>query len=389
MSFTWPWLLLALLAVPLLPLAAWWLRRRKRRAAVRVASIALVRQALPKHSSWVRRIPAALMLLGIGVLAVGAARPQASVHVPSKSSTIMLALDVSGSMCATDVDPNRITAAEQQATSFVSSLAGGPKVGLVAFAGTAGVLEPPTDDTNALKDALKGLTTSRGTAIGQAIITSLDEISKIDPAVPPTGANFTPPSAAPTPDAGAFAPDAIVLLTDGANTQGTDPQLAARLAAERHVRVFTIGFGTTDPAPLVCPGRQLNDGFGGFGGGGFGPGTGGRFDGRGGGSMLQIDERALQQIAKTTGGTYHRAQNADELKSALDSLPSRFSLVKQDVDLAAWFAGAGGLLIAVAVGLSLWQSRPMPRATAAPAASAAPAAPPRTETARNRHSDEE
>ncbi|GAA4173741.1 VWA domain-containing protein [Gryllotalpicola koreensis] len=358
MSFSWPWLLLALVAIPALLGVAWWLRRRRRRAAVRVASIALVRQALPQRSSWVRRIPVALMLLGIGVLAVGAARPQASVTVPSKSSTIMLALDVSGSMCSTDVDPNRITAAEQQASSFISSLAGGPKVGLVAFAGTAGVLVPPTTDTTTLQDALKGLTTSRGTAIGQAIVTSLDEISKVDPSVPPTGADFAPPTAAPAPDSADFAPDAIVLLTDGANTQGTDPQLAARLAAARHVRVFTIGFGTTTPSAMVCPGQQLNDGFGGFGGGGFGPGAGGGFDGgRGGNSVLQIDERALKQIAKTTGGTYHRAQSADQLKSALDSLPSKFSLVKQNVDLAAWFAGIGGLLIAVAVGLSLWLSR--------------------------------
>jgi Ca-activated chloride channel family protein len=303
----------------------------------------------------VRRIPAVLLLVGLGVLGVGAARPQASVQVPSRSSTIMLALDVSGSMCATDVEPNRITAAEHQAGSFIDSLTGGPKVGLVTFAGTAGVLVPPTDDTASLDSALKGLTTSRGTAIGQAIITSLDEISKVDPSVPPTGANFAPPKTAPSPDDDAgFAPDAIVLLTDGANTQGTDPQLAARLAAERHVRVFTIGFGTTTPAPLVCPGRQIDGGFGGFGGNGFGPGAGG-FDGPGG--PLRIDERALRQIAKTTGATYQRAQNADQLKSALDSLPSKFSLVVEKVDIAAWFAGFGGLLIAVAVGLSLWLGR--------------------------------
>jgi Ca-activated chloride channel family protein len=354
-SFTWPWALLALLLIPILLLLAWWLRRRRRRAAIRVASIALVRAALPRHSSWVRRMPALILLVGIGVLAVGAARPQASVHVPSRSSTIMLALDVSGSMCSTDVDPNRITAAEKQASSFIDSLRGGPKVGLVTFAGTAGALVPPTDDTDELTKALSGLTTSRGTAIGQAIITSLDEISKVDPAVPPTGVNVPPPASPPSPNGGGFAPDAIVLLTDGANTQGADPQLAARLAAGRHVRVFTIGFGTTNPAPLVCPGQQLDDGFGGFGGG-FGGGPGGGFDGRGS-SLLQIDEQTLQQIAKATGGTYHRAQSADQLKSALDALPSRFSLVKQNVDLASWFAAGGGLLVAVAVGLSLWLGR--------------------------------
>ncbi|GAA4194447.1 VWA domain-containing protein [Gryllotalpicola kribbensis] len=375
MSFTWPWALLALLLVPLVLLLAWGLRRRRRRAAIRVASITLVRQALPMRGSWARRIPAALLLTGVAVLAVGAARPQASVHVPSKSSTIMLALDVSGSMCSTDVYPNRITAAAQQAGSFVDSLRGGPKIGLVTFAGTAGVLVPPTDDTRALGDALTGLTTSRGTAIGQAIITSLDEIAKVDPAVAPTGVNLAPPAEPPSPDGGGFAPDAIVLLTDGANTQGADPQLAARLAAARDVRVFTIGFGTRNPAPLVCPGSQLNDGPGGFGGGGFGPGAGG-FDGRGGSSLLQIDERALQQIAKTTGGTYHRAQNADQLKNALDALPSRFSLVKQNVDLASWFAGAGGLLVAAAVGVSLWQGRVHDRSSGRPPRAPRSAPPP-------------
>ncbi|GAA4154033.1 VWA domain-containing protein [Gryllotalpicola daejeonensis] len=356
MTFTWPWALLALLLLPAILLLAWWLRRRRKRAAVQVASIALVRAALPQRGGWVRRIPALLLLTGVGVLAVGAARPQASVHVPSRSSTIMLALDVSGSMCSTDVEPNRITAAEKQATSFVESLRGGPKVGLVTFAGTAGALVPPTDDTDELTKALTGLTTSRGTAIGQAIITSLDEISKVDPSVPPTGVNVAPPPSPPSPNGGGFAPDAIVLLTDGANTQGADPQLAARLAAGRHVRVFTIGFGTTSPAPLVCPGDQLNDGFGGggFGGGAFG-GPGGGFDGRGG--PLQIDEDALQQIAKATGGTYHRAESANELKSALSSLPSKLSLVKEQVDLASWFAAGGGLLVAVAVGLSLWLGR--------------------------------
>ncbi|HEY0249187.1 MAG TPA: VWA domain-containing protein [Gryllotalpicola sp.] len=364
MPFTWPWLLLALLLVPVLLLLAWWLRRRRRRAAVRVASIALVRAALPGRSRWLRRIPVALLILGLAVLGVGAARPQASVPVPSTSSTILLALDVSGSMCSTDVDPNRITAAEKQAGAFIQSLAGGPRIGLVAFAGTAGVLVPPTDDTKSLLAALNGLTTSRGTAIGQAIVTSLDAIAQVDPSVPPTGADSpapnspdpdstATPSPAPTPG-GDYAPDAIVLLTDGANTQGTDPNVAAKLAADRKVRVFTIGFGTTDPAPLVCPGQQVDGG--GYGGyGGFGGGGLGGFDG--GGRVLQIDEKALRDIATTTGGTYHRAQNADELKSALDSLPSKFAVVKKDVDLAAWFAGFGGLLIAAAVATSLWFNR--------------------------------
>src|SRR5262249_29330436 len=142
MSFSWPWALLALLVIPLV-FATWWLTRlRRRRAVVRVTSIALVRTAMPGRSRWRRRIPVALLTLGLAVLAVGAARPQATVPVPSSSATIMLALDVSGSMCSTDVQPNRITAAEQAAAAFIKSQAGGPRSGLVAFPRTPGGLVP-------------------------------------------------------------------------------------------------------------------------------------------------------------------------------------------------------------------------------------------------------
>src|SRR6266550_3413820 len=256
MSLSCPWALLALLAIPLVIAAWWWTRRRRRRGAVRVTSIALVRASLPGRNRWRRLIPAALLLLGLAVLAV----------------------DVSGSMCSTDVSPNRITAAENAASAFVKSEAGGPRIGLVAFAGTAGVLVPPTADSGALLRALKGLSTSRGTAIGQGILTSLDAIAQVDPSVAPTGAR--PASAH------GYAHDVIVVLTDGSNNEGVDPQTAARQAAARGVRVFTIGFGTTNPAPLVCSGSQ----FGGFGGGGYGGGFGGR-------NPLVADYGALRQIA--------------------------------------------------------------------------------------------
>jgi Ca-activated chloride channel homolog len=303
-----------------------------------VTSIALVRAAVPGRTRWRRRIPAALLAGGLAVLGVGAARPQASVPVPSTSATIMLALDISGSMCSTDVHPNRITAAEKATSDFINSQAGGPRIGLVAFAGTAGLLVPPTHDTQTLLRALDGLATSRGTAIGQAILTSLDTIAQADPAVAPTGAR-------PGKDGGGagYADDAIVVLTDGANNQGVDPLTAARQAAARHVRVFTIGFGTTHPGPLVCDGPQ----FGGFGGLGFG----------GGRNPLVADDAALKRIAGTTGATFYRAQNAGQLQDALAGLPGTFTIIHKRLDIAAWFAGAGGLLIATAVALSLWWNR--------------------------------
>src|SRR5215469_11506516 len=136
MSLSWPWALLALVAIPLVAAAWWWTRRRRRRGAVRVTSIALVRASLPGRSRWRRIIPAALLLLGLAVLGLGAARPQATVRVPSSSGTIMLALDISGSMCSTDVRPNRLSAAESAASAFIRSKAGGPRIGLVPFGGT-------------------------------------------------------------------------------------------------------------------------------------------------------------------------------------------------------------------------------------------------------------
>ena len=339
MSFSWPWALLALLVIPLVFGIWWWMLRRRRRAAVRVTSIALVRAAVPGRTRWRRRIPAALLAGGFAVLGVGAARPQVTVPVPSSSATILLALDISGSMCSTDVNPNRITAAEKATSDFITSQGGGPRIGLVTFAGTAGLLVPPTHDTQALLHALDGLSTSRGTAIGQGILTSLDAIAQADPGVAPTGARTK------NNGGGAgYADDAIVVLTDGAYTQGVDPLTAARQAANRHVRVFTIGFGTTHPAPLVCAGSQFG-GFGGFGGfiGGHNP--------------LVADDAALKRIAATTGATFYRAQDAGQLQDALSNLPGTFTIIHKHVDIAAWLAGAGGLLVAIAVALSLWWNR--------------------------------
>ena len=344
MSLSWPSALLTLLVIPLV-FAVWWLtRRRRRRAAVRVTSIALVRSAVPGRSRWQRRIPAALLILGLAVLAVGAARPQATVPAASSSATIMLALDVSGSMCSTDVQPNRITAAEHAATDFIDSQTGGPRIGLVTFAGTAVVLVPPTADTKQLIGALGGLTTSFGTAIGEGILTSLDAIAQVDPSVAPTGATVSR-------DRGAgYADDVIVVLTDGSNNRGVDPQTAAKEAANRGVRVFTIGYGTDNPAPLACSSAQ----FGGFAGGGFG-GFGGQ-PGRDG-NPFDADYGALQHISRTTGGTFYRAQDAGQLSRALARLPDAFTIVRKHIDIASWFAAGGGLLVVAAVALSLWWNR--------------------------------
>jgi Ca-activated chloride channel family protein len=204
-----------------------------------------------------------------------------------------------------------------------------------------------------LLDALKGLTTSRGTAIGQAILTSLDAIAEIDPSVSPTGVDV------PAGSRSDYAASTIVVLTDGANTQGVEPGTAADMAAARGVRVYTIGFGTTNPAPSVCDSSQIGDGGpgGGFGGGGRGGGFGGGFGGPGGRSPLVADDDTLKQVAAKTGGRFYKAQNADQLQGALSDLPRTITVTHEDKDLAAWFSALGGLLIAAAVALSLWWNR--------------------------------
>ena len=345
MTFTWPWALLSLTLIPILAGVLWLLRRRRRRAAVRVTSIALVRAALPGRTRWSRLVPTVLLLLGFAALGVAAARPQATVPVASNSTTIMLAMDVSGSMCSTDVEPNRITVAQKAAVSFIQAQGGRTKIGLVAFAGVAGLQVPPTTDTEQLIDAVNNLSTARGTAIGSAILTSIDGIAAIDPTVAPTGVD------AESAQRSGFASDVVVVLTDGANTQGVEPATAAESAAVRGVRVYTIGFGTTTPTRMACTGQQA----GGWAGGGGGPGGG--FGGGGGRSPLIIDEDALQSVAKTTGGQYYRAESADQLQDALVDLPSQVTVVRKHVDVASWFAGAGGLLVAAAFGLSLWWNR--------------------------------
>jgi Ca-activated chloride channel family protein len=351
MAFAWPWALSSLAAIPVVLFIAWWSRRRRRRSAVRVTSAVLVRGALPGRTLWRRRVPAALLLLGLGVLAVGAARPQTTEAVSSSSTTIILALDVSGSMCSTDVSPNRIAAAEKAATHFIEAQPHGTRMGLVAFAAAAAEVVPPKTDTSKLTAAIKTLTTARGTAIGQAILVSIDAIAAIDPSVPPTAAKVT------ASNGSGYAAATIVVLTDGANTQGVSPQTAAEQAAARHIRTYTIGFGTTTPAPLVCDNSQIGGvggDFGGFGGGGgfgYGGGRDGTFN------PLIIDENALKQVATSTGGRYYRAVDAGQLDNALRDLPSTITVAHRHVDVANRFAAIGGLLVAIAVGLSLWWNR--------------------------------
>ena len=289
MSFAWPFALLLLLVPPALLGAYWWLLRRRRKQAVRYSNVALLRSVLPRRSRWQRHLPVALLLASLVALAFAAARPHLERSVPVARTSVVLAMDVSGSMCATDVKPNRLAVAQDAAREFVEDQPKGVRMALVAFSGFAELIVPPTTERKALVDAIESLTTARGTAIGAAMLKGIDAIAEANPNVPPVGdapEDGPPPAPAAAPGATGYVPDIIVLLTDGASNRGIEPLDAVPYAVERGVRVFTIGFGTENPAERSCTraqlgGRVFEDQFGGFGGGGggFGGGGGGRIPG--------------------------------------------------------------------------------------------------------------
>lgn len=349
MSMSWPWALLGLLALPVL-LLLYLRRQRRRRPAVAYPSLALIRAAAPARSTWKRHVPFALVLAALAALTVAGARPQVRTGVPVSSSAIILALDVSGSMCATDVDPNRLAAAQEAVRRFVERQDDSTRLGLVIFAGSAQLAVAPTLEHDTVTRAIDGLTVGRGTAIGAAILKAVDAIGQVNPDVaaatpsPSLGGGIDPaPSAPPSSGAsGDHVPEIVVLLTDGANTRGVTPIAAAEDAAARGVRVYPIGFGTKNPTALVCTSTQL--------GGDMLENPGRRF-GPGGGpprNFLVADEDTLRQVATTTGGEYFAATDADQLQQVFDDLPTRVDVVQQDVEITAVLAGLGALLMLLA-----------------------------------------
>jgi Ca-activated chloride channel family protein len=311
------------------------------------------------------------------VLALAAARPHVVRDVPYARTSVILALDVSGSMCSTDVPPNRLTVAQEATRTFVEDQPKDVRMGLVLFSGFAELVVPPTTDREALVTAIDTLTTGRGTAIGAAMLKGIDAIAEVNPAVAPVGdvaeedyygVPGTEPTPAPEPGAptdggdgsssggggdGDYAPDIIVLLTDGRNTRGIEPLDAVPHAVERGVRVYTIGFGTTNPSRLVCTREQL-------GGRMFGPGRGGFGGGGGGfGQFLVADTPTLQAIAEETGATYNAAEDADQLREVFADLPKDVATQRQATEVTWILALLGVVLAAAAVAASLrWSPQP-------------------------------
>ena len=334
-------LMLSLAGIGLLGAYLWWLRRG-RRTTTSFSSLGLLRDAASGQKPWRRHVPVVLICLALVALGVGAARPTVTMTVPSNDATVILALDVSGSMCNTDVTPNRLAAAQTAVRNFLQAQkSSGTKFGLVIFSGQAQLAVAPTTDVEQLLTAINGMTTGRGTVIGSAILTAVDAIAEIDPHVSPTDTSSPSETPTTTVTPATPVPEIVVLLTDGANTRGVTPQQAAVQAAERGVRVYPIGFGTTSPKSMACTAAQVSNG--GFGGG-FG-GGGGRGGGGAGGQALIADNGALQEVAQITGGEFFSAASSDQLNTVLDNVRSRLGTVKQEVDISAGFAVLGSLLL--------------------------------------------
>ena len=354
MEFLWPWLLVALAFVPVLVAVYAWSLRRGLPAALRYSSLSLIREAQPGSGRWRRHLPFALFAVALAAFAVALARPVAIASIPANQTTIILTIDVSGSMCSNDIAPTRLQAAESAAAAFIQHQGSTTQIGIVAFSSFAQVVQAPTNDQQALLAALGSLTTGRRTAIGSGILASIDAISEVDPSVPAT-TGFGQPGVEPAPvPKGDYAPDIVVLLTDGASNTGPQPLDAAQEAATRGVRVYTIGFGTAaggglDPAcARQFAGREFQGGQA-FGGGGGG----------GGGFRRGIDDQALMQIADLTGAKYYPAESASQLESVFASLPTSLIMKHEVVELSVGFVGLGVLLAGIALLLGrAW--RPLP-----------------------------
>jgi len=340
MSLEWPGFLWALALVPVAVLAYLFAQRRRTRYAVRFTNLDLLANVVSRSPGWRRHLPPALYLLALTGLLLSLGRPQAVTLVPKEQATVMLVMDTSGSMNATDVAPSRMIAAEQAATDFLDELPSKFRVGVVAFSGTAQILTRPTTDRSAVQDALASLHAEGPTAMGDAIERALEARLPPPTATVPTTTRPDTPGGVPTttaPDLARQPPTVILLLSDGSNTQGrTQPLDAARHARQLNVPVFTISLGT-DTGMVDVPDEAT-------------------------GQLRRIpvppDKFTLRRVAEATGGRFFAAPSSKDLKGIYHDLGSRIGFVHQKQEVTVVFAAASLLLLVAGAGLALiWFSR--------------------------------
>jgi Ca-activated chloride channel family protein len=336
MTFIWPPMLLLVLAIPL-GAALYLVRERRRRGRVvafGVVDVAESHEAPALPGGIRRRIPGALILVGLTILVLAMARPQSVVGVPRVEGTVILSFDVSGSMAADDMAPTRMEAAKAAARAFVERQPVSVLIGVVAFSDSGFSIQVPTTDQALVLAAINRLAPERGTSIARGILTSLTTIAAAD--ADPNAGFYTNRSPQPTPDptpvpAGVHAPAAIILLTDGENTQSPDPLEAARTAADRGVRIFTVGVGSAAGTTLEVEGFKVHS---------------------------RLDESMLRQISDITDGAYQAADDPAELSAIYEGIDTRLVIRPEEMEVTSLFAGAGVLiLIAGGIASLLWLGR--------------------------------
>jgi Ca-activated chloride channel family protein len=305
MSFQSPWLLLGLLAIPLLVGFYLTSQQRRRAYAVRFTNLTLLNQVMGKGPGFRRHLPAILFIAGVAGLLFSMARPQATIRIPKGQTSVMLAVDVSGSMAATDVQPTRIEAAIAAGRTLIDKLPSNAQVGLVIFNAHAEVVAPLTQDKGSVKDALGSLQPGGGTAIGDAIQVAVAQL-----------ANIIDPNSAKSQNYAM-----VVLLTDGSSNTGIDTTTAAANAAQAKIPVETIGIGARNQTTMV-QGRVVDG----------------------------VDEQALQQISSATGGHYYYAADESQLNKIYGDLGSRIGWVTTKLDLTVPLLALGTIIL-VAGGL--------------------------------------
>jgi Ca-activated chloride channel family protein len=343
-TFLWPEALFLLLLLPVLVGVYVWLLRR-RRPAVRYANLGMIKEAMGAGARIRRHVPPALFLLALAALVVAMARPVAVVTLPTQKQTVILALDASGSMRAKDVEPSRLVAMQNAAKKFVADASPRTKIGVVTFAATASLVQPPTDDREAIAAAIDRIQLQRATATGSGLIVSLATLfpdagfdvstalfGRDAPRNAPIGEAKKDPKKDFKPVApGSYSNAVIILLTDGQRTTGPDPIEIAKMAADRGVRVYTVGFGTTSGEIIGFEGWSFR---------------------------VRLDEETLKTVAIMTQGEYFHAGTADALKKVYDTLNSRLSMEKKETEVTALASGLAALLTLVAGLLSLlWFNR--------------------------------
>ena len=345
MSFLWPEALWVLVLLPLLVLLYIWLLRRKSKSAVRYANLGMIREAMGTGSKYRRHVPPVLFLFALAAMILSMARPVATVTLPTQKQTIVMALDASGSMRAKDVEPSRLVAMQNAAKQFVADAAPKTKIGIVTFAATASLVQPPTDDREAIAAAIDRIQLQRATATGSGLIVSLATLfpdagfdvstalfGRDAPRNAPIGEAKKDPKkdVKPVPP-GSYNSAVIILLTDGQRTTGPDPIEIAKMAADRGVRVYTVGFGTTSGEIIGFEGWSFR---------------------------VRLDEETLKTIATMTQGEYFHAGTAADLKKVYATLNARISLEKKETEVTALFSGVAALFAMLSGLLSLlWFNR--------------------------------